>query len=203
MTTGITYFYSTYSAYAYIGHELFEQIAERADRSIIHRPFHINRCLENIGAQAWEDRTQANLDYHFQRQRDRWSEYRSVAMPKVTPTSHSNEALIGDKAIIAAETLGLDLNSMCYLLMSQHWQHDLDLSNLEQVRTCLNQNGYDTNPLFDLMLRPETQAAYNANTEEAIRLSVFGSPTYIVDGDIFYGQDNLVLVERALERPFG
>ena len=203
MTANITYFYSTYSAYAYIGHKLFEQISGRAGRSIIHRPFHINRCLENIGAQSWEDRTQANLDYHFQRQRDRWSEYRSVEMPKVTPISHSNEALVGDKAIIAAEALSLDLNGMSYLLMSQHWQHDLDLSNLEQVRTCLNQNGYDTNPLFDLMLRPETQAAYDANTKEAIRLSVFGSPTYIVDGDIFYGQDNLVLVERALERPFG
>ena len=107
-----------------------------------------------------------------------------------------------DKAIIAAEALSLDLNGMSYLLMSQRWQHDLDLSNLEQVRTCLNQNGYDTNPLFDLMLRPETQAAYDANTDEAIRLSVFGSPTYIVDDDLFYGQDNLVLVERALEKPF-
>ena len=139
MTADITYFYSTYSAYAYIGHKLFEQISESAGRSIIHRPFHINRCLENIGAQSWEDRTQANLDYHFQRQRDRWSEYRSVEMPKVTPISHSNEALVGDKAIIVAEALSLDLNGMSYLLMSQHWQHDLDLSNLEQVRTCLNQ----------------------------------------------------------------
>ena len=91
---------------------------------------------------------------------------------------------------------------MAWLLMTQHWQHNLDLSDFEQVRACLNLNGYDTGPLFDLILRPETQAAYDANTDEAIRLSVFGSPTYVVDGDIFYGQDNLVLVERALEQPF-
>ena len=202
MTAGIPYFYSTYSAYAYIGHQHFEQIAAKAGRSIIHRPFHINRCLENIGAQPWSERTQAHLDYHFQRQRHRWSEYRRVTMPEITPSSHSNEALVGDKAIIAAETLGLDLDAMAWLLMTQHWQHNLDLSDFEQVRACLNLNGYDTGPLFDLILRPETQAAYDANTDEAIRLSVFGSPTYVVDGDIFYGQDNLVLVERALEQPF-
>jgi 2-hydroxychromene-2-carboxylate isomerase len=44
--------------------------------------------------------------------------------------------------------------------------------------------------------------AYNENTEQAIAISVFGSPTYFVDGDMFYGQDNLNLVERALNLPF-
>ena len=43
---------------------------------------------------------------------------------------------------------------------------------------------------------------YEKNTEFAIKHSVFGSPTYFVDGDMFYGQDNLPLVERALERAF-
>jgi 2-hydroxychromene-2-carboxylate isomerase len=42
---------------------------------------------------------------------------------------------------------------------------------------------------------------YEANTKEAIEISVFGLPTYIVDGDMFYGQDNLEMVERALNKP--
>ncbi|MEQ9126152.1 MAG: DsbA family protein, partial [Alphaproteobacteria bacterium] len=46
------------------------------------------------------------------------------------------------------------------------------------------------------------RARYEANTEEAIRRSVFGSPTYFVDGDMFYGQDRLELVERACVQPF-
>ena len=44
--------------------------------------------------------------------------------------------------------------------------------------------------------------AYDANTREAIDRGVLGSPTYFVDGDMFYGQDRLELVERALKRPF-
>ncbi|MDE0808541.1 MAG: DsbA family protein, partial [Alphaproteobacteria bacterium] len=43
---------------------------------------------------------------------------------------------------------------------------------------------------------------YEANTKEAIERSVFGSPTYVVDGDMFYGQDRLEMVERALSKPF-
>jgi 2-hydroxychromene-2-carboxylate isomerase len=46
------------------------------------------------------------------------------------------------------------------------------------------------------------QATYETNTEEAIRRSVFGSPTYFVDGDMFYGQDHLAQVERALRQPY-
>ena len=39
-------------------------------------------------------------------------------------------------------------------------------------------------------------------TQEAIDRSVFGSPSYFVDGDMFYGQDRLEMVERALDRPY-
>ena len=43
---------------------------------------------------------------------------------------------------------------------------------------------------------------YNANTEEAIERSVFGAPGYFADGDLFYGQDRLEMVERALRQPY-
>lgn len=46
-------------------------------------------------------------------------------------------------------------------------------------------------------------AEFAACTDEAIRLGVPGSPTYVVDGEMFYGQDRLMFVERHLQRPFG
>ncbi len=63
-------------------------------------------------------------------------------------------------------------------------------------------SGVDPEPLLEAALSLEVQAVYASNTEEAIERSVFGSPTYFVDGDMFYGQDHLEMVERALERPF-
>ena len=63
-------------------------------------------------------------------------------------------------------------------------------------------DGTEQAPLLGAGLSSETQGIYAANTEEAIRRSVFGSPTYFVDGDMFFGQDRLELVERALVKPF-
>jgi carboxymethylenebutenolidase len=39
---------------------------------------------------------------------------------------------------------------------------------------------------------------YEANTARAIEAGVFGAPSYVVDGEIFWGQDRLDFVERKL-----
>jgi 2-hydroxychromene-2-carboxylate isomerase len=42
------------------------------------------------------------------------------------------------------------------------------------------------------------KAEYEAHTQEAVARNVFGAPSYVVDGEIFWGQDRLEFVERAL-----
>ncbi|NDC61470.1 MAG: 2-hydroxychromene-2-carboxylate isomerase [Betaproteobacteria bacterium] len=43
-----------------------------------------------------------------------------------------------------------------------------------------------------------TQAVYQAHTEEALALGVFGAPTYVLQGELFWGQDRLDFLERRL-----
>jgi 2-hydroxychromene-2-carboxylate isomerase len=44
------------------------------------------------------------------------------------------------------------------------------------------------------------QERYEAYTQEAIDIQVFGAPSYVIDGEIFWGQDRLDFVERALRQ---
>ena len=44
------------------------------------------------------------------------------------------------------------------------------------------------------------QQTYDANTERAIALGVFGAPTYGVAGELFWGQDRLDFLQRRLAR---
>lgn len=198
----IEYFYSAYSAYAYIGHFHFLRLVEKAGREVVHRPFDLMKCLNEIGYHPLEERTQATLDYQFGRQRDRWSEYRQVTMPKATPSSHNNGAEIADLILIAAKKLELDLEMISSEFMQCHWLNNLDLNNADAMAEKLNSIDLDADMLMQLSKAPEVINEYEANTYTAIKHSVFGSPTYFVDGDMFYGQDNLCLVERALSKPF-
>jgi 2-hydroxychromene-2-carboxylate isomerase len=44
------------------------------------------------------------------------------------------------------------------------------------------------------------QAQYERHTQQAIDAGVFGSPSYVIEGEIFWGQDRLDFVERRLAR---
>jgi 2-hydroxychromene-2-carboxylate isomerase len=87
-------------------------------------------------------------------------------------------------------------------MLEAHWRDDADLADAATLARIARGAGYAPEPLLEAAGSPEVRATYDANTEEAVRRSVFGSPTYVVDGDMFYGQDRLEMVERALRRPY-
>jgi 2-hydroxychromene-2-carboxylate isomerase len=62
--------------------------------------------------------------------------------------------------------------------------------------------GHDADRLLGDAGSKAIQEKLQDNTIWAQERNIFGSPTYIVDGDPFYGQDHLLLVERVLSRPF-
>ncbi|MBC8057145.1 MAG: DsbA family protein, partial [Rhizobiales bacterium] len=47
---------------------------------------------------------------------------------------------------------------------------------------------------------PEAQTRYSADTQRAVDAGVFGAPSYVVEGEIFWGQDRLDFLERRLAR---
>jgi carboxymethylenebutenolidase len=54
--------------------------------------------------------------------------------------------------------------------------------------------------LMDASRSQAVQERYEACTQAAIDAGVFGAPSYGVDGELFWGQDRLDFVERALAR---
>ena len=42
-------------------------------------------------------------------------------------------------------------------------------------------------------------ATYEQNRQDALSADVFGSPVYVLDGEVFWGQDRLELLEDALK----
>jgi 2-hydroxychromene-2-carboxylate isomerase len=46
----------------------------------------------------------------------------------------------------------------------------------------------------------DTRVRYDTLTQEAIDRGVFGAPTYVCDGELFWGQDRLDFLDRALAK---
>lgn len=197
----IEYFYAAYSGYAYIGSALFREIAERAGARVVHRPFHL-RTL--VSARGNADRVQdpAYRAYAFRREIERWAEYRGVRTLGRGPTHHQKSYDMANRMLIASGETGPGTDRLAHAFLEAHWADDADLSDTATLKALAASVGLDGGALFDAAGAPEIAAHHEENTNEAIERGFFGSPTYVVEGDPFYGQDRLELVARALERPF-
>ena len=198
----IEYFYAAYSGYAYLGSKRLMEITNLSGHTIKHRPFDLRASMDAVGGQPLDERTEANLEYFFGRELERWSEFREVPVLKRSPTHHSNSITPSNTMLIAGLVKGINIDNLAHEMMEQHWAYDCDLADTDTLAKIALSVDIDPWPLLEISNSKEVLKIYAENTKEAIDRSVFGSPTYFVDGDMFYGQDHLELVERALVKPF-
>jgi 2-hydroxychromene-2-carboxylate isomerase len=73
---------------------------------------------------------------------------------------------------------------------------DLEISSGEVVAQCLAPLVDNPAPILEAAQMPETKAQLRAQTEEAVRLGIFGAPSFVVGDELFWGNDRL---EQALD----
>ena len=85
-------------------------------------------------------------------------------------------------------------------MMARLWAHDEDIGTADVLESALTEAGFDGVGLVaDAQENAETyMAEIAADTERAIEANVFGAPTFIVDGEMFWGQDRLELLDWHL-----
>lgn len=72
----------------------------------------------------------------------------------------------------------------------------LDISDLATLERCLTALGQDGKAIVAASQSPEVKEQLRAQTAEAKRLGIFGAPSFVVDGELFWGNDRL---EDALD----
>jgi 2-hydroxychromene-2-carboxylate isomerase len=142
------------------------------------------------------------VDYFFGREIERWAEYRDVPIINFRPTHHDADYSLASGMISALGETGTKTDKMAHGLLEAHWRYDADLSDPQTLARVAASLGHDADALMALAASETVQDKLHENSMWARELNAFGSPTYIVDGDPFYGQDHLELVERALSQPF-
>ena len=195
----IEYFFSAHSAYAYLGAWELERIAQETGWRVAHRPVDLNPVIAATSGDAFGSRSPAHSEYFFGRDMFRWAEWRGLPMIRHRPTYHDNPLALANGAIIAA---GADADTLSRAILQVHWRDDADIADAAVIARVAEEQGLDGAALVAQATSDAVQAQHDANTQEAIARHVFGSPTYFVDGDMFYGQDRLFMVERALTQRF-
>lgn len=198
----IEYFYSAHSAFAYLGSARLMKICRDNNCVLEHRPIDLRPVIHGVGGLPVNGRTRAHVDYFFGREIERWAEWRGVDIISHRPTHHDNPLDLPNGMLIAAARQSSDVDGLAHAFLQAHWRDDADLADAQTLAALAKSIGIDDAPLLEAALSAPVQRQHQANTLEAIERSVFGSPTYVLDGDMFYGQDHLEMLERALQKPF-
>ena len=82
-------------------------------------------------------------------------------------------------------------------VLSAVWTQERNIADTQTLTELLSENQLDA-ACLEVSRSAEVQQRYDANTQEVIDVGAFGSPTFAIDGEMFWGQDCLDFVSRKL-----
>jgi 2-hydroxychromene-2-carboxylate isomerase len=101
------------------------------------------------------------------------------------------------RGAVAARTLGI-FERYVDEIFRHMWGDPKKLDDPAVLRAALIESGLPADRLFELVQTPAVKEALLTETQRAVDRGAFGSPTFFVDGEIYFGKDRLREVEEAI-----
>lgn len=79
------------------------------------------------------------------------------------------------------------------------WGDPKKMDELDVIRAALVESELPAEALIEAMQAPDVKAELIANTEDSVRRGVFGSPSFFVEGELYFGKDRLGEVEEEIQ----
>ena len=128
----------------------------------------------------------------------RWRDKRGLKF-HLQPAHWPFNARLADGVVIAALEAGLDPDRYLRRAFAGVWENQLNLADATTVAKLADESGLPGRQLVERSGSEEITAAYEQNRQDALASDVFGSPVYVLDGEVFWGQDRIELLADALK----
>ena len=197
MTRLIDYYFAPISPFVYLGHDRFVAIARKHGATIAVKAINLGEIFPVSGGLPLSKRAPQRQAYRLVELK-RWSDYLDIPInvhPRFFPVN-------GDLAaawILAAQEQGVvQALTLTGAVGRAIWEQERDVAAESTLMEIAADVGLDAVVLGRRAASAEIVARYKALTQEAIDRQVFGAPTYIYRDELFWGQDRLDFLDRAL-----
>ena len=200
MSTVVDYYLVPQSPWTYLGHERFAAIARTAAARIDVRPVDLGgKVFPVSGGLPLAQRAPQRQAYRLVELK-RFSEHLGVPLnlqPRYFPVAGDDAA----RLIVAVESSeGSDAAmALTGALLRAVWIEERNIADPRELAALLVALKLPAKRLDDAH-SAAVQERYEAGTQRAINAGVFGAPSYVIDGELFWGQDRLDFVQRRLNR---
>ena len=197
MPRTVDYYFTLASPWAFLGHQAFLDIAKANGVTIHYRPVDLGEVFPHTGGLPLPKRHPARQRYRIL-ELQRWREARGIAL-KITPKHWPFPATTANRTIIAVAEAGADPGAYTRRAFEGVWVRDEDLGQDATLVALLNECGHDGAKILAAAKSDAIGAIYAKSAEDAVAGNIIGSPCYVLDGEVFWGQDRLMLLESALK----
>ena len=199
MSLVIDYYLAPQSPWTYFGHARLVQMAKQAGATVRIMPVDLGgQIFPATGGLPVGQRPPQRQAYRLV-ELQRFSHFLQMPFnlkPKFFPVAGDDAA----RLIIAVDQHdGVDTAmKLCGAVLAAVWMHERDIADASVLQAILQEQGIAADR-WQAALAPAAQDAYMAYTRKAMDAGVFGAPSYVVEGEIFWGQDRLDFLQRRLQ----
>jgi 2-hydroxychromene-2-carboxylate isomerase len=198
MVAHIDYYTFLASPWAYLGSKRFEAIAARHKATVRIIPAGAARVFGESGGLPLAKRPPQRRAYRDVELK-RWREFLNMPL-HLMPSSFPVDESLAARLVIAARNHGADAVGFAHTIMRSIWAEDRNIADPETLEEIIVESGLDPAKLFKAADSDAIRADYDAGTQQAIDAQVFGAPTYMLNGEPYWGQDRLDFLDRALAK---
>lgn len=195
----IDYYFAPQSPWTYLGHDRLVAMARQAGAQVNLMPADFGQIFAASGGLPLGKRAPQRQAYRLvelARFRDHLGLPLNV-QPRFFPVAVDDAARLLIAAQLAAGSeAALKLSGAVFKAV---WVQERNIADAATLTELLAEQGLPA-AWLDEAHSAQVQELYEAHTRQAIATGVFGAPSYVIDGEIFWGQDRLDLLERRLAR---
>tara|TARA_B100000768_G_scaffold75203_1_gene71896 strand:- start:1597 stop:2199 length:603 start_codon:yes stop_codon:yes gene_type:complete len=196
MTT-VDYFMSHGSPWSFLGHNRFIQIAKKYNAKVNMYPVNYGEIFPISGGLPVSKRPPQRQNIRLQ-ELQRWSNFLKINL-YTEPTFFPSKSMLPSLIIIASQIKKTNKDfDIANNIMNALWIEDLDIDDEDVLKSILEKIGLNSEDILLCAKGEECLNNIQEYTKLAIKKGVFGAPTYIIDDQIYWGQDRLDFVERHL-----
>jgi len=196
----VTYYMTVTSPWTYLGSKRFAEIARRHGATVDIKPCRFGDVFAKTGGLPLPKRSPERRAYRLMDMK-RWRDH--LGMPvNVEPKHFPANDVPATRLVIAAKLAGLDAHALATEVGKALWELEQDIAEPEVLDAAARRAGLDAAAIrTSAPPDAELDAINEKNTVEAVARGVFGAPSYVLEsGEIFWGQDRLDFLDRALAR---
>jgi 2-hydroxychromene-2-carboxylate isomerase len=197
MPRQVDYYFSLQSPWAYIGHQAFRRLVSTYDLKVNHKPVVLVDLFSETGGLPLMKRHPVRQRYRTV-ELQRWRDKRGLKF-HLQPKNWPFNARLADGVVIAALEAGLDPDRYLRRAFAAVWEDQLNMADPATIAAIADEAGLPGKKLVERSASEEVSAVYEQNRQDALSADVFGSPVYVLDGEVFWGQDRIELLADALK----